>query len=373
MLTGCGEFFSPVNNGSGGGTGSTTYVYVTNVSTSGTGGTITAYSLTSGVLTALSGSPITLSGTPNSIVVAPNNAFLYVGTDLGVFLYTIGTDGTLTEGNNSTVVYVGPTQPISVAVDSTSSWLLVADQPTAGAPNTVEVDAIPVPPTTGIPPSQSAYSVTMTAAGVNQMIMAPANNNLFLALGANGTEAIGFNAASTATPFGSQVAISPHNKGGVDSAVAVDPTSAYLYATEAPATATTSAAANILRVIPVSNLSTDTTYQTGIGPSAILADPTGAYVYVTNNNDNTITGFSTTASTTSLTLAALSGSPFPTGKAPAGIAEDSTKSYILEIGSGASPNLWLYNFDATTAGTLDIKATTSTASTGGKTAIALSH
>jgi hypothetical protein len=67
LLTGCGEFFRPVTNPTGGGT--TNYIYVTNVSSTGTGGTLTAYSQTGGVLTQLSGSPYTLTATPTSLVV----------------------------------------------------------------------------------------------------------------------------------------------------------------------------------------------------------------------------------------------------------------------------------------------------------------
>src|ERR1700682_652861 len=110
FLTGCSGFFTAVTNNPTG-TGSTNYVYVTNVSSTGTGGTLTAYSQTSGVFTTLSGSPYSLTGTPSSLVVAPNNAFLYVGTNTGIFLYTIATDGTLTLGNSSTVIYLNQNNP----------------------------------------------------------------------------------------------------------------------------------------------------------------------------------------------------------------------------------------------------------------------
>jgi len=53
LLSGCNGFFTAIiNNPSG---GSSTFAYVANVASSGTGGTITEYSLTSGVLAALSG------------------------------------------------------------------------------------------------------------------------------------------------------------------------------------------------------------------------------------------------------------------------------------------------------------------------------
>ena len=31
------------------------------------------------------------------------------------------------------------------------------------------------------------------------------------------------------------------------------------------------------------------------------------------------------------------------------LAEDTTKTYVFSVGSGKTPNLWMYTFDATTA------------------------
>lgn len=369
-LTGCSGFFTPVNNSGGTTTGSTTYAYVTNVNSTGTGGTITEYTDTSGVLTAVSGSPITLPAVPTSIVVAPNNAFLFVATSLGVFVYTIGTGGALTEGNNGNVAYLNQSGLIaqSMAVDSTSSWLIVTYQ------KSTEIDALPIDSTQGVP-TGSVYSATLTFAASNPTVaMSPAGSNVFVALGTGGVNALGFSpTASGTTPWGSRVAI-PLKTGATnvaDYAVAVDPTSTYLYVAEA-STATT-AVAGTLRTFPVANLATsaEKDVAVGIGPSAILADPTGSYVYVTNETDNTISGFSAAAGV----LTALSGSPFSTAKLPVGIAEDSTESYVTVIGYGANPNLWLYNYDATTAGTLDVQttATTSSANPSLSNGVALSH
>lgn len=369
-LTGCSGFFTAVNNGGGTTTGSTTYAYVTNVNSSGTGGTITEYTDTSGVLTAVSGSPITLPALPTSIVVAPNNQFLFVATSLGVFVYTIGTGGALTEGNNSNVAYLNQAGliPQSVAVDSTSSWLLITYQ------KSTEVDALPIDTTQGVP-TGAVYSATTTFAASNPtLVMAGANNNVFVALGTGGVNAFGFSpSTTTSTPWGSRVAI-PLTSGATnvaDNAVAVDPSSTYLYIGEA-STATT-AVAGSLRVFPIANLSAsaEKDLAVGIGPSAILAEPTGSYVYVTNEADNTISGFSASAGT----LTELTGSPFGTAKLPVGMAEDSTESYVSVIGYGTNPNLWLYKYDSTTAGTLDVQATATTASANPSLSngIALSH
>src|SRR5271163_4763066 len=68
-LSGCGEFFTPLCTTNCSTTGGTSYVYVSNV-----GGTLTEYSLVSGVLTQLSGSPLTPPLAPTAIAVSPNNA-----------------------------------------------------------------------------------------------------------------------------------------------------------------------------------------------------------------------------------------------------------------------------------------------------------
>ncbi len=357
MLSGCGKnFFQAVNNNPGG-TGSTSYVYVTNVSSTGSGGTISAYSISSGVLSSLSGSPYTLTATPTSIAVAPNDKFLYLGTSLGVFLYTINSDGTLTEGNNNTIVYLGPTQTQAVAVDSTSSWLIVANQ------NSKELDALAVSPTTGIPPSSTPVSVQLDAATPARIRFAPANNNVFVSLGAGGTDAISFSPTGSKT-FGTPVQIALLNGSSSAKDVAVDTTSAYLFIAEATT--------NKLRVISLSNLSKDVAdYSTGNNPTAILPDASGGYVYVANSSDNTISGFSNNAGT----LTALADSPFATAKAPVGLVEDPSKSFILSAGFGTNPNLWIYSFDTVTAGTLDVKSTTSTASVDPSlaNAIAMTH
>jgi 6-phosphogluconolactonase len=357
LLSGCKGFFTAVNNNPSG--GSSSFVYVTNVGSAASGGTLTEYSLTSGVLATLSGSPITLPATPTSIVVAPNNAFLFVGTNLGVYLYTIGTDGTLTEGNSNTIVYQGPTSPISLAVDSTSSWLIIANK------GSTELDALPLSSTTGVPTTPTPASITLSATTPVQLAMAPANNNIFVAMGINGTDALSFTATNTSNPLGKPLTINPLKVASSSNTVAVDTTSAYLFIGE-------NAATGSLRLIAVSDLSKDVAdYLTGNGPTSILPDATGSYVYVANSTDGTISGFSFSAGA----LSALSGSPFATEKLPVALVEDSSKTYLMNAGFGANPNLWMYSFDSTSLGALDVKTTTSTGSVSPSLAngIAVTH
>jgi len=352
-LTGCSGFFTALTTGSTT-PGSTTYAYVSNY-----GGTIAAYKVTSGVLADISGSPLDLAYQPTSIVVAPNNLSLYIGTAAGIYVYTIGTDGVLTEGNTSTII--SATVPTAMAVDSTSSWLIVASASTT-------LQAIPLDAATGLPTGGAAATATLSAATPTHIAIAPANSQIAVTLGVGGTDFVGFNASSS-TPFGTEKTVPVKTSGNSANAVTYNSTSAYLFIAEA----TTSG--GILRVEGTGSLGTDlyTPYAVGNGPSAVLADATDAYVYVANKTDNSISGFSLTS--TSGELTALADSPFATAKSPVGLAEDSTDSYVLAIGYGTNPNLWVYSFDANTGGTLDVATTTTTGSTDPSlsNAIALSH
>jgi DNA-binding beta-propeller fold protein YncE len=278
-------------------------------------------------------------------VVAPNDAFLFVGTQLGVFVFTINSDGTLTEGNSNTIVYQGPTYPISMAVDSTSSWLIIANH------NSAELDALPLTSTTGVPTTPTPASISLSATTPVQLAIAPANNNIFVAMGSNGTDALSFTSTSTGNPLGKPVVINPLKVASSANTVAVDTTSAYLFIGE-------SNAASSLRLIAISNLAVDVAdYAVGNGPVSILPEASGSYVYVANSTDGTISGFAFSAGA----LSVLSGSPFATEKLPVALVEDSSKTYLMDVGFGANPNLWMYSLDATSLGALDVKTTTSTA------------
>jgi 6-phosphogluconolactonase (cycloisomerase 2 family) len=351
-LTGCKGFFTALTTGSTT-PGSTTYAYISNY-----GGTVSAYTLTSGVLADISGSPLDLAYEPTCVAVAPNNESLYIGTSSGIYLYNIGTSGVLTEGNGSTII--SATVPTAMAVDSTSGWLIVASASTT-------LQAIQLTAATGVPTGTLA-SATLSAASPSHIAIDPANSQIAVTLGVGGTDFFGFTASSS-TPLGKEVTVPVKTSGNSANAVTYNSTSAYLFIAEA----TTSG--GILRVMATATLGTDlyTPYAVGNGPSAVLADATDAYVYVANETDNSISGFSLTS--TSGALTALADSPFATAKSPVALAEDSTESYVLAIGYGTNPNFWVYSFDATTGGTLDVTATTTTGTTDPSLSngIALSH
>lgn len=362
-LTGCGNFFTAQNNTTG--SGSSSFSYVINA-----GGTLGEYALTSGALSAFSGSPVSLPLAPTAMAMAPNNLSLYIGTADGVFLYNIGSDGSLTEGNDDTIVYLNQNlttpQIQSMVVDATSSWLIMTYH------NSTEIDALPLDPTTGLASGAAVETATLAAGATTPMLaISPSNAYLAVALGPVGTELLAFTASSTGNPFPTSAiaVIGPSSSSYSATAVAMDPNSTYLYATEAnTASSTTSGKLRFFTLSNGKELS-GSPYTTGVGPAAVLPDASGDYVYVANETDSTLSGF--TVSATAQTLTAFSAT-IPTATSPVALVEDPSKTYIYAIGVGANPDLWLYTFDTSDAnGALDIVTTTSTLSTTPSEAIGI--
>jgi 6-phosphogluconolactonase (cycloisomerase 2 family) len=343
LLTGCGNFWKPpsTTTGTTGSSLSSGVFYVLNVETD----QVAAYSIVSGTLTAVTGSPYTLASAPLSIAVAPSGNFVYVGTASGIYLYTVGAGGALTLGNNNAVI--SSDLATSMQVDSTGTWLVEA------GPNLADVLAIPLSTTTGAPSSSTEQRVGIPAATVQQLVISPDNTHIFLALGTSGTEEVIF-AAANSDPFGNEANIAVKNTGGAAVSVAVDPSNRLIYAGET--VATTGSNAGGLRVFNYSTLDelSGSPYSTGgLAPYSILAATGGTYVYVANRtvsgsttgNIAAFTVASTGTTTVTYSLTAL-GSAVSAGVTPLGMTEDSEGNYILVVNSGGDPDLEAYTMSS---------------------------
>ncbi len=300
---------------------------------------IAAYTISTGTLEQVSGSPYSLSSAPNCIAIAPNGGFLYVGTVSGIYLYSIGSGGALTIGNGGAVI----SSDIPAAMQVSGSWLIDAFLPTTG---TVQMNAIPINASTGAytgtgaPPYQT---FNVTNASVYQMALSPDGSNLFLALGRGGTIVVPFTFGNS-NPLGSKATvIATINSNGSAQSVAVDPTNRLFYIGETLANSAGDSGG--LRVFNYSSLSGALTQATGspiasggLSPNAILPIATGDYVYVANGQGNTgsgnVTWFPITASGTTYTIAA--GNTISAGIVPMELAEDSEDNFVLAVSNGGS-------------------------------------
>jgi hypothetical protein len=328
---------------------------------------IAAYSITSGTLEKVSGSPYTLAATPYCIAVAPGGGFLYVGTVNGIYLFLIGSGGALTPGNSGGTI----SSDIAAAMQVYGSWLVDAFDPNSSS---VQIDAIPINATTGLyagsggaPPSQTFNSLTNAA--VKQMVISPDSDNVFVALSGAGTLIDPFTAGNSNPLGGTAKTIGVANSGGSALSVAVDPTERLFYIGET--LANSSANSGGLRVFNYSSLSGALTQASGspiasggLAPNAILPIASGEYVYVANGQGNTGSGniawFPISASGTTYTVAA--GSTIASGIQPIGLAEDSDDNFVLAVSTGGStssgdPDLEAYTMSS---GTLTAAITSAT-------------
>jgi 6-phosphogluconolactonase (cycloisomerase 2 family) len=353
-LSGCTGFWDPPSGGGGGG-GSTKltsgYFYVLNVATS----QVVGLYVNQGTVTA-AGSPYTLAAAPIAIAVAPNNAFLYVSTVSGIFIYNINTsNGVLTLGNSGQPIASDPAT--SMQVDSTNSWLV---EGFSGSPS---LFAIHVNPSTGLLVSTQAQAVTLPSAAFQQVAISPDNALVLAALGTGGTATIPF-VSGNGNPFGAVGTIGVKNTSGAALSVAFDPIPSggtaprlYYIGETVATTGTNTGGMRAFTYDTNKELSGSPFAIGGLAPYSILPFSDGNFVYVVSRQTSSgstgvIAGFSVGTTDSTLGLTAL-GSTFAAGTNPQMIVEDSTKQFVFAVNFGGNPDLLGYTIDATKAGYLD--------------------
>ena len=356
LLAGCNNFWQAP---SGGGSTpvsdlSSGVFYVANQATN----QVAAFSIVSGVLTKVSGSPYTLTSSPFAIAIAPNGNFLYVSTAQGIFLYTISSDGALTLANNGDVISSDLAN--TMQVDSTNSWLVEA------GPNLAQVAAIPVNQSTGVPISTIEQKAVLPAATIQQLTIAPDNAHVFVAMGAGGTEEVTFSSGGS-NPFGTEQNFPVVNSAGAAVSVAVAPDNSLVYIGETAAISGSKDTGGVraFNYSTMTEISGSPYASGGLGPYSILPLSNGS-VYVANrtvsgSSNGNITGFSVVTDGSTYSLSPLSTTA-SAGVQPVGIAVDSEGNYLLAVNFGGSPDLDAYTLDTTTAGKLDLALTGATGS-----------
>ena len=364
-MAGCKGFWDSSSNGGGGGGGGTKLssgdIYVLNVATS----KVVGLYVNAGTMTNLPGSPYALAAAPIAITVAPNNAFLYVSTLGGIFVYTInGSTGQLTAGNSGQPISSDPAT--SMQVDSTNSWLV------EGVSGTKNLFAVHVDSSNGQLASGSTQeqTVVLPASTVQQVAISPDNTYVLVAMGSGGTATVPFNSGNS-NPFGGVGSIGTKNVAGAALSVAFDPIPSggtaprLFYIGETVATSGTNTGG--LRVFDYSTKQEITGSPfaiSGLAPYSILPFSDNNYVYVVSRqtasgSTGVIAGFSISDSNNTPALTAL-GSTFATGTNPQAMVEDSTKQFVFAVDFGGNPDLIGYTIDTTNAGYLDKVTSNST-------------
>ncbi|QNI37928.1 lactonase family protein [Edaphobacter albus] len=361
-LTGCGGFFVPPNNGGGGGGGGTTTgrVYVANAKTATTS-TISGFTIGTGTLTAVNGSPFTLNYVPVALAISPNNSYLYAAGPSSINVYSINSDGSLTQVNGGAVISVA-----SLDISPDGQWLFGLDQLSN------VLDEFQINSSTGaLTPvaSNIQYPVPSGTTSWPRMMVkvAPSGNYVFAALGTIGDIVFSLNTTTGATSWVQQLRLNSSSTS--DNALAVDSTGSYLYIARSGTNG--GVAVYTIGANGVLNSISGSPFAAGSQPFSVTLDTTGKYLYVANRNAGTISGYSIG---TGSALTALNGSPYASGTQVNSLGVDKSGKYLLAGAGGGGPDLSMYSFDATTLGKLNLTTSVATdTDPAGVVAIAVTH
>jgi len=343
--TGCGAFFQCEGKTDCGtsstSTGTGDYVYVSN-STSGSE-YINGYTVGTGTLTAISGSPFSLGYVPVAMKVSPNNNFLYVaaapGTaETGLWVYGISSTGVVTGGTQLTSTLIGamdisPDGNFLFTIDSATGAVLTEytlNKSTGAYNGTLTLSAPGGSPllycgvTTATPASQSC-----------SVAVSPSEDFVGVSLGTTGTVIYPYTSTGGATNYTGTIA--PGASSG-DYSLAFD-TSGFTYIAR---TTTLSPYGSLAATSPVQG--TPYTYTaSGATPRSVTLSTSYNYLYTANEGTNTISAFSVSSGA----LTQLAGSPQlgPTNVAALGV--DRSGTYLLAAGYNSTNGLQMFTIETT--------------------------
>lgn len=362
VFTGCNNFFTPINGGGGGGT-SLNRVYVANQAASSIGG----FAIGTGTLAAVNNSPVATTYKPLSMVVTPKNSLLYVGSAVGIFVYFINSDGSLTTpttGSQPAGVFA-----TSLAVSPDGQWLIALDG------TTQQLDIFQINATTGglsSVTSPATYSIQSGTWQPTTVRISPDGTLIFAALGTGGDVVFTFN-TTTGVAASSQY-LATGNAATGDYGLAISPKTTYLFI----ARSGTNGGVAVYSIGSAGALNpvNGSPFAAGSGTFSVALDSTGTYVYAANRTDGTISGYTIVPATAAATLSLtpLNGSPYTSGSVVQSLGIDATNKYLFAAAVGGGPDLTMYSFDIAVPGKLVPATSVATGvDPAGAVAVALTH
>jgi 6-phosphogluconolactonase len=351
-------------------TGKVNFVYTAN--SGGSPSTVSALSsdLTSGVLSAISGSPYNTNSASRAVKADSAGKFLYVANTLSgdISAFTINaTTGALSSVAGSPFSVEGGIDAIAIdpagaylyAVSGSSSnnlWEFSIDS--AGALHNLTNSPLPI-------------DATVTASGA--VTIDPSGKYLYTTSDSpSGTNIYAFT-LDAGTGEASAIAGAVYPIDLFSNSIITDPAGKFVIAVSNGS----STSFGLIAVFSLNSATGEltpagTSSHTGSDPSSLTTDPSGKFVYVADTADATISAF--TLDSTSGALSVVAGSPFPSGgqgtnHGPLGIAADAAGKYIYVC--NASNDISVFTFNSQT-GVLTALAGSPFASGGnGPTAIAV--
>lgn len=298
----------------------------------------------SGVLVEIDGSPYPAGDGAHSVVLHPSGKFLYVANpgqeEDDISLFTIGTNGSLTEVTPRTSIGPNASQPELLAMDPAGAYLYVMN---TGSNN---ISVFSIDSTTGLL-TQVANSPVQIGLPPLNMQLTPAGNYLYVtAAGAPDGYIAGFSVSAGVLTLLPSTPASPNpiNSDGINpNGLAIDPAGAFLYAanTSSPSISIFSIGASGA-LMEVQNSPLADTYT---APVSLILDPKGANLYVANQGSNNVAVYSinsTTGLPTVLTTTTTTGAFFTEGN-PSYLVVDPGGEYLFVGNQGSSAGIQAFS------------------------------
>ena len=369
-LTGCGNFFqcegkpscpASSSGGTGGtGTNSGDYAYISNnVSNSNS---VSVYDVSAGTPNALSNSPLSLTYVPNAMVITPDNSFMYVSDPAAqaLYLYTIGSNGSLTNPNGSNLEVLDAASAMDVTPDG--KYLFTLDLTVSG----VVVNEYAIGSNGALSASSTpTLPLGVIATGGASIKVAPSGDFAVVTLGQQGDVIIPLSneLINTVNISAPTITFTTTDVGDFD--VAID-SNDFVYFARTNSVAVYQVASNGGSYTQITT-STKANAATGAGDRTILV--AGTNVYTANNSDSTISGFTSASGV----LTPIAGSPFPAPTDVNALGLDSTGKYLVAAGYNSNNGAQVYTIG--TGGVLTASTTVAptNTTTGNPVVIAMTH
>jgi len=292
----------------------------------------------SSVLTQVSGSPYSVGEGARSLVLHPSGKFLYVanpgigGTaENDISLFTIASNGTLTEGTTRTSVAPYASQPQLLVMDPNGSFLYVMN---TGSNN---ISVFSIDSGSGALSQVAGSPIGIGAPPLN-MLLAPSGNFLYVSLASQPNGLI----ASYSVTAGQLTLVGTASTAGINPyGLAINGDGTYLYAANSTSNSIavfTIDSSGLLTQVQGSPINDGYT-----NPVAMIFDPSGKYLYVANQVSNNVAAYSISSTglpdalTTSTTTNA-----FSTESSPRFLVADPTGKYLLVGNQGASAGIQVF-------------------------------
>ena len=344
LLGGCSGFFDKTSDDDTGGdtgTGTGNYLYVANAGSN----TVSGYQIsTTGTLTAITGTPVTVTdGTnkyaPTALTVTRNNRYLYVGTSQGIVGFKIGTAGVLSKVADGQLLGGAVASVTSLDTSPDGKWLIALYTDIAGT--TLTVTAYTIASDGTIAPNVSGTPYGSTGVIVpHEVHITPNASYIYATAGLEGTLIYKFSTSSGIVTFQDRLKPVDGSTGDISLAISSDSSRLYLARTGTTEGLTQYAIGSSGSLNRVGDR-----YTTGNQPYSVLIDNSGKYVYVANRSDNTISGY-VISSGGALTVAA--SSPYSAGDEVTALGAESKGNWLIAVANSGTPDVTLYGFDSAT-------------------------